>query len=293
MNIAEFTNVHRAYVRGTDVLAGVSFAVEPGQIVALLGKNGAGKTTLIRIAMGMIEAQQGAVKIFGLDPREKPVEVKRRVGYVSEDQILPPFLRVREVVDLHRGLFPTWDDELARHLGERFTIDPEAKIKTLSKGMLAQLHLALVLAIDAKLLVLDEPTLGLDILYRKRFYRQLLDDYMTEQRTLLITTHQVEEIEFMLTNIMIMHHGKIVLDAPVEDLGRRYTQLLVDESSKAEAERLRPIHHETRFGQTVMVFENVDRERLEELGQTATPSLSDLFVALMQRQSRGASSEAA
>jgi len=227
MKIAEFDNVHRAYVAGTDVLAGVSFAIEPGQIVALLGKNGAGKTTLIRIAMGMIEAQEGSVRIFGLDPRADAVEVKRRVGYVSEEQILPPFLRVREVVELHRGLFPTWDDELARRLGEQFAIDPGKRIKHLSKGQARQVALLCAVAHRPELLLLDEPAGGLDPAARRQFLETSIRLLNESGTSILFSSHYMSDVERMADRVVMLHDGRVLIDSALDDLRESYSLALL------------------------------------------------------------------
>jgi len=191
---------------------------------------------------------------------------------------------VRELFDLIASIHPRFSREKAHGFLQGTDLRPELKIKTLSKGMVAQLHLAVVMAIDAQLLVLDEPTLGLDITYRKRFYKRLLEDYMTEERTVLITTHQVDEIAFMLSDIMFIRDGEIILDCPTEEIGNIYAQVVAGGESAVAAEKLGPVYIETRFGQTVMMFENTDKKQLEALGEVSTPSMSDLFVALMQRQ---------
>jgi ABC-2 type transport system ATP-binding protein len=193
-------------------------------------------------------------------------------------------LRVRELFALLTNIHPNFSQEKARQFLEGTDVKMEARIKHLSKGMIAQLHLAVVMAIDAKLLVLDEPTLGLDITYRKRFYRRLLEDYMTEERTLLITTHQVDEIEFMLSDIMFIRDGELILHMQMETVSGKYAQVLVRPADVETARALGPIYEETRFGQTAMVFDGVERERLAQFGDVSTPTLSDLFVALMQRE---------
>ncbi len=267
----------------TEVLKGLSFAIPAGRIYGMVGHNGAGKTTTLNALLGLTDSE-GELSVFGRNPFAERAQLMQDVAFISDVASLPRFLRVRELFDLIEAIHPRFSREKANVFLQGTDLKPNLKLRTLSKGMLAQLHLAVVMAIDAKLLVLDEPTLGLDITYRKRFYRRLIEDYMSEERTLIITTHQVDEIASILTDIMFIRDGEIVLDMPTEELGSVYTQLVANADRTAEAQKLGPVFAETRFGQTVMVFENVKRERLAELGEAATPSLSDLFVALMQRQ---------
>lgn len=266
-----------------NVLRGIDFTIPAGRIYGLLGQNGAGKTTTLNALLGLT-SYGGQLEVLGLDPFRYRARLMNDVAFISDVASLPRFLKVRELLDLVRDIHPAFDRTKAESFLDGTDVTPGLKIKTLSKGMLAQLHLAVVMAIDAKLLVLDEPTLGLDIPYRKRFYRRLIEDYMTEDRTLLITTHQVDEIEFILTDIMFIHEGEIILDTPIDDLGTLYTQVIVAKDRLNEAEKLAPIYAETRFDQTAMVFKNADPAKLEPLGQLSTPSLSDLFVTLLQRE---------
>jgi ABC-2 type transport system ATP-binding protein len=227
MTILEFDGIHRAYERGVDVLDGVSFSVQSGQVVGLLGKNGAGKTTLIRIAMGLLEPQQGNVRLFGLDPREQAVEVKRRVGYVSEDQILPSFLRVEKVLDLHRGLFPDWDDEMARDLIDRFGLPLRSKIRALSKGQARQVALLCAVSHKPELLLLDEPAGGLDPATRREFLEtsiRLLNDTGT---TILFSSHHMTDVERMAGRIVMIHEGKLLLDSELDSLREEHSLALI------------------------------------------------------------------
>jgi len=265
-----------------EILHGLDFDIPPGRIYGLVGHNGAGKTTTLNAILGLT-SYEGTVRVLGEDPFEKRARLMQNVAFISDVASLPRFLRVRELFALLTNIHPNFSQEKARGFLEGTDVKMDARIKNLSKGMIAQLHLAVVMAIDARLLVLDEPTLGLDITYRKRFYRRLLEDYMTEERTLLITTHQVDEIEFMLSDIMFIREGELILHMQMETVSTRYTQLIADPARLAEAQALGPIYQETRFGQTAMVFDGVDRERLATLGTVSTPTLSDLFVALMQR----------
>ena len=266
----------------TEILHGLDFDIPAGRIYGLVGHNGAGKTTTLNALLGLT-SYEGTVRVLGEDPFARRASLMQNVAFISDVASLPRFLRVRELFALLTNIHPNFSQEKARSFLEGTDVRMEAKIKNLSKGMIAQLHLAVVMAIDAKLLVLDEPTLGLDITYRKRFYRRLLEDYMTEERTLLITTHQVDEIEFMLSDIMFMRDGELVLHMQMETVSTKFSQVLVDPVNLAAAEALGPVYSETRFGQTVMIFDGVDRDDLEPLGKVSTPTLSDLFVALMQR----------
>lgn len=266
----------------TEILHGLDFDIPAGRIYGLVGHNGAGKTTTLNALLGLT-SYEGTVRVLGEDPYQKRAALMKNVAFISDVASLPRFLRVRELFALLTNIHPNFDQQKARGFLDGTDVKIEAKIKNLSKGMIAQLHLAVVMAIDAKLLVLDEPTLGLDITYRKRFYRRLLEDYMTEERTLLITTHQVDEIEFMLSDIMFIRDGNLILHMQMETVSTKFSQVLVRPEQAPAAMALGPIYSETRFGQTAMVFDGIDRDRLAQFGDVSTPTLSDLFVALMQR----------
>lgn len=265
-----------------EVLKGIDFTIPAGRIYGLVGHNGAGKTTTLNALLGLTDCG-GQIEVLGKDPFRSRAELMRDVAFVSDVASLPRFLKAKQLLDLVEDIHPKFDRGRAVQFLEGTDVKPGAKIKTLSKGMLAQLHLAVVMAIDARLLVLDEPTLGLDILYRKRFYRRLLEDYMSEERTLLITTHQVDEIEFMLSDVMFMRDGEFILDMPTEELAGRFAQVAVGAGCLDAARALKPIYSETRLGQSVLVFDGVSTSDLSAFGEVSTPSLSDLFVALMQR----------
>lgn len=268
---------------GKEILHGLDFDIPAGRIYGLIGHNGAGKTTTLNAMLGLT-SYEGTIRVLGEDPFARRAKLMENVAFISDVASLPRFLRVRELFALLTNIHPNFSTDKARQFLEGTDIKPEMKIRTLSKGMIAQLHLAVVMAIDAKLLVLDEPTLGLDITYRKRFYRRLLEDYMTEERTLIITTHQVDEIEFMLSDIMFIRDGDLILHMQMETVSEKFTQLVVnDDAAQGAARAYNPVYEETRFGQTVMIFEGVDRALLEPLGRISTPTMSDLFVALMQR----------
>jgi ABC-2 type transport system ATP-binding protein len=266
-----------------EILHGLDFDIPAGRIYGLIGHNGAGKTTTLNAILGL-SSYEGKVSVLGLDPYRHRARLMRDVAFISDVASLPRFLKVRELFRLLSDIHPNFSADKAQDFLSGTDVRPGALIGNLSKGMLAQLHLAVVMAIDAKLLVLGEPTLGLDITYRKRFYRRLLEDYMTAERTLLITTHQVDEIESMLSDIMFIRDGEVVLHAAMDTIPTRFVQMTVDASRLAAAEALHPVFAETRFGQTVMVFDGADHAALEALGTVSTPTLSDLFVALMQRE---------
>jgi len=238
MNIVEIDNVHCTYRRGADALAGVSFAIEPGEVVGLVGKNGAGKTTLMRVALGMLAARQGGVRLFGLDPRRQPVEVKRRVGYVSEDQILPPFLRVEAVVELHRRLFPTWDDAVARRLAERFELPARARIKNLSKGQARQVALLCAVSHRPELLLLDEPAGGLDPAARREFLETSIQLLNEAGSTILFSSHYMTDVERLADRIVMLHAGKVLLDTQLDELQESYSLALVPPGDGGLRERV-------------------------------------------------------
>lgn len=241
MNVLAFENVHRAYDRGEDVLAGVDFSVEEGEVAGLLGKNGAGKTTLIRIAMGMLEPQRGTARVFGLDPRERPLEVKRRVGYVSEDQILPPFLTVAEVVDIHRGLFPTWDDEMAGELAGRFGLSSHARIKSLSKGQARQVALLCAVSHRPELLLLDEPAGGLDPAARREFLETSIQLLNEQGTTILFSSHYMQDVERMAGRVVMLHDGRVLIDDELDALREAHTLAVIPLGAQVTRERVRSL----------------------------------------------------
>jgi ABC-2 type transport system ATP-binding protein len=297
MNVVEFTNIHRAYRRGVDVLDGISFSIEAGQVVGLVGKNGAGKTTLIRIAMGMIDPQQGNVKLLGLDPRRTPLEVKRRVGYVSEDQILPSFLTVGEVIDLHRGLFPNWDDSMERQLRERFDLPRRAKIKSMSKGQARQVALLCAVCHRPELLLLDEPAGGLDPAARREVLETSIQ-YLNEQgSTILFSSHYMTDVERLADRIVMIHEGKLLVDDALDNLQEGYSLALVPHDTKTTSERLRGLESclgvRERAEALHVIFKNdpeTSRITLErELGvagvRCASIALEEMFIELAGGQS--------
>ncbi len=227
MSIAEFNSVHRAYQPSVHVLNGVTFSVNPGEIVGLLGKNGAGKTTLLRIAMGLLEVQAGSVRVFGVDPRDKPLEVKRRAGYVSEEQILPPFLRVRDVLDLHRGLFPTWDNGMARELTRRFRLSLRDRIKTLSKGQARQVALLCAVSHKPELLFLDEPAGGLDPIARREFLETSIRLVNEAGSTILFSSHYMTDVERLAERVVLLHDGRVLIDNQLDELRESFSVALI------------------------------------------------------------------
>lgn len=259
----------------------VSFDIEPGRIVGLIGPNGAGKTTALKAILGLTPFE-GSLEVMGLDPRKQRSEVMQHVCFIADVAVLPKWMRVRQALDLVGALHPRFDRGKADEFLSRTDVRRNSKISSLSKGMVTQLHLALVMAIDARLLVLDEPTLGLDILFRKEFYRALLNDYFDEQKTILVTTHQVEEIQHLLTDLMFINHGKLVLNASMEEVAERFHEVHVRSDAVEQARSLQPLYEQEMFGRRVMLFEGVGAERLSPLGELRNPSISDLFVAKMK-----------
>jgi ABC-2 type transport system ATP-binding protein len=259
----------------------VSFDIPAGKIVGLIGPNGSGKTTTLKAALGLIPFD-GELSVLGFDPRTQRDQLMQDVCFIADVAILPRWLKVGDAIDFVAGVHPRFDRKKAERYLANTKLKPSMKVKQMSKGMVVQLHLALVMAIDAKLLVLDEPTLGLDILYRKQFYQNLLEDYFDENKTIVITTHQVEEIEHILTDLMFIRDGKIVLSASMEELGERYTEVMVSSDKLNAATALQPIDQRTVFGKSVMLFDGVSRAQLAALGETRNPSVADLFVATMK-----------
>jgi ABC-2 type transport system ATP-binding protein len=297
MKVAEFDQIRRAYRRGVNVLDGVSFSIEAGQVVGLLGKNGAGKTTLIRIAMGMIEPQHGKVRLFGMDPREHPIEIKRRVGYVSEDQILPPFLKVSEVIDLHRGLFPTWDDAMAIELARRFDLSPREKIGKLSKGQARQVALLCAVSHRPELLLLDEPAGGLDPAARREFLETSIQLLNEAGSTILFSSHHMTDVERMADRIVMIHEGHILIDNELDQLREDFSLALVPHGPQATRERLMALEDclgvRERTDAMHVVF-RVDAQRsgailARELGisgaRCRSVALEEMFIELVGAQS--------
>ncbi|HST27184.1 MAG TPA: ABC transporter ATP-binding protein [Rudaea sp.] len=265
----------------TVALDNVNLDIEPGRIVGLVGPNGAGKTTALKAILGLAEFD-GQLSVLGLDPRTHRTELMEQVCFIADVAVLPRWLRVGDAVDFVGGVHPRFSREKCEKLLARTKIKPTQRVRELSKGMIVQLHLALVMAIDAKLLILDEPTLGLDILYRKEFYNNLLGDYFDEQKTILVTTHQIEEIEHILTDLLFIKEGKIVLDATMDDVGERFAEVMVNPDKADAARALKPLYERQIFGKSIFLFDGIDKARLAELGELHKPSVADLFVATMK-----------
>ena len=283
--VIEARGLTKRYGKRT-AIDGIDFDIAAGRIVGLIGPNGSGKTTTLKAALGLIPFD-GQLSVLGYDPRTQRDDLMKEVCFIADVAILPRWLRVRDAIDFVAGVHPRFDRSKAERYIANTRLAPGMKVKEMSKGMIVQLHLALVMAIDAKLLVLDEPTLGLDIIYRKQFYQNLLEDYFDEEKTIVITTHQVEEVEHILTDLMFIRDGKIVLAASMEEIGERYTEVMVSADKLTAANALQPIDQRTVFGKSVMLFDSarsggVARSQLAQLGETRNPSVADLFVATMK-----------
>ncbi|WP_460823686.1 ABC transporter ATP-binding protein [Lysobacter olei] len=274
-------NLRKAY-KNKVALDNTTFSIPTGRIIGLIGPNGAGKTTALKAILGLIPFE-GELNVLGRDPRTQRDELMRDVCFIADVAVLPRWIRVKEAIEFVAGVHPRFDRAKCERFLEHTQLKPNLRVREMSKGMIVQLHLALVMAIDAKLLVLDEPTLGLDILYRKQFYQRLLEDYFDEEKTIIVTTHQVEEIEHILTDVMFIRDGKVVLDNDMESLGDRFIEVLVDTAHLDAARGLKPIDERSLpFGKTVMLFDGVPAAQLDPLGETRTPGLADLFVATMK-----------
>jgi ABC-2 type transport system ATP-binding protein len=278
--IIEARGLSKSY-NGTRALDAVNFTIEAGRIVGLIGPNGAGKTTALKAILGLTPFQ-GELRVFGKDPARDRDSLMREVCFIADVAVLPKWLRVAQALDYVAGVHPRFERARAEEFLSKTDIKLKQRVRELSKGMVTQLHLALILAIDARLLVLDEPTLGLDLLYRRQFYDTLVNDYFDKERTILLTTHQVEEIENLLTDVIFIQHGHIALDSAVEGLAERYVQLNVRPDQAGRARELKPFYEREIFGRIAMFFEGRSTEELVPLGEIRTPSIADLFVAKMQ-----------
>src|SRR5213076_603060 len=273
---------------GTTVaLDSIDLRVEEGRILGLIGPNGGGKTTALNAILGLTP-YQGELKVLGRDPWTERDELMRDICFIADVAVLPRWAWVSQALDYVAGVHPRFDRAKAEVFVARTNIRPPAKVRELSKGMVTQLHLAIVMAIDAKLLVLDEPTLGLDILYRKQFYDSLLNDYFDKTRTIVVTTHQVEEVQDVLTDLMFIDRGRIVLECSMEEFDSRYLEVMVNPEHLAAARALKPMHERPVFGRSVLLFDRVDRDQLAALGEIRRPSIADLLVAVMSPHSQNA-----
>ena len=274
---------------GTTVaLDSIDLHVEEGRILGLIGPNGAGKTTALNAILGLT-SYEGELRVLGRDPWSNRDQLMRDVSFIADVAVLPRWIRVSQLLEYMTGVHPKFDRTKAESFLAKTTIERRKKVRELSKGMVAQLHLAIVMAIDARLLVLDEPTLGLDILYRKQFYDSLLNDYFDRSRTIVVTTHQVEEVQDVLTDLMFIDRGRIVLECSMEEFDSRYVEVMVNPEHLAAARALKPVHERQVFGRSVLLFDRVDRGRLEALGEVRRPSIADLFVAVMSQPSQNVS----
>jgi ABC-2 type transport system ATP-binding protein len=282
MAVIEARGIRKAF--GTTMaLDGVDLSVEEGRIVGLIGPNGAGKTTALNAILGLTQ-YEGQLTVLGRDPWTARAQLMRDVAYIADVAVLPRWIRVSQLLDYAGGVHPRFDRAKAEEFLARTAIKRNARVRELSKGMMTQLHLALVMAVEARLLVLDEPTLGLDILYRKQFYDALLNDYFDQSRTILVTTHQVEEIQDVLTDVVFINRGRIVFASSMEQFESRYLEVVVRPDRLAAARALRPIHERQLLGRSVLLVEGADRDQLAALGEVRKPSLADLFVAVMETQ---------
>jgi ABC-2 type transport system ATP-binding protein len=271
----------------TIAVDGINLRVEEGRILGLIGPNGAGKTTVFNAILGLTP-YQGELKVLGRDPWTERDQLMRDACFIADVAVLPRWMRVWQALDYFAGVHPRFDRAMAEGFLAKTTIRLASKVRELSKGMVAQLHLALVMAIDAKLLVLDEPTLGLDILYRKQFYDSLLNDYFDRSRTIVVTTHQVEEIQDVLTDVMFINRGRIVFDCSMDEFESRYLEVMVNAEQLAAARAVKPIYERQVFGRSILLFDGIERQELAALGEVRRPSIADLFVAVLSNQSSAA-----
>ncbi len=279
MTVIEARGLRKVFGK-TVAVDSVNLHVDEGRILGLIGPNGAGKSTALNAILGLTQ-YQGELKVLGRDPWIERDQLMRDVCFIADVAVLPRWMRVTQALDYVAGVHPRFDRAKAEGFLAKTAIKSGSKVRELSKGMVTQLHLALVMAIDARLLVLDEPTLGLDILYRKQFYDSLLNDYFDRSRTIVVTTHQVEEVQHVLTDLMFINRGRIVLDCSMEEFESRYVEVMVHPEQLAAAHALKPVHERQVFGRSILLFELVDRQQLAGLGEIRTPSIADVFVAVM------------
>ena len=279
------SNIRKLY-DGSYALDGIDLEVRQGQITGLIGPNGAGKSTFLQCVLGLIRTE-GNLEVLGLDPRKERHKLLKEVCSITDVAVLPKWMTVNQLLQYMNGVHPGFNLEKCISILSRTNIKQTSKIKVLSRGMVVQLHLSIVMAIDAKILVLDEPTLGLDLVYRKDFYSQLIEDYYEGDKTILISTHQVEEIEGVLSDAVFMNQGRIVMKDSIESINKRFLELRPPQSNLDQARILNPIHERMELGREVMLFENVDSQKLSELGDVRPPFIADLFMAIMESSQKG------
>ena len=282
ISLISISNLNKSY-GSKKVLSGVNLSLNAGQIVGLVGPNGAGKTTCLQAILGLTDFE-GDISVLGHHPRKDRVNMLKDVAYIADVAILPKWLKVSQALSYMQDIHPNFAIEKAKEFLAKTNIILTDKVKNLSKGMVAQLHLALILAIDAKVLILDEPTLGLDILTRRQFYSHLLEDFYTEDKCIVITTHQIEEIEHILTDVAFIQQGKIVLAQSTEDIKERFNLVSVTNEQLPQADELQPLFKNSMMGLTTMLFDNQDKQKLEGLGKVSVPSLADIFVGVMNKE---------
>jgi ABC-2 type transport system ATP-binding protein len=273
-------NLSKRYDK-TVAVDNVSFEIPAGRIIGLIGPNGSGKTTALKAILGL-STYEGQLNVLGFDPHTQRDELMKEVCFIADVAVLPRWIKVSEAIDFVAGVHPKFNRAKCEAYLAHTKLKPAMKVKQMSKGMIVQLHLALVMAIDAKLLVLDEPTLGLDIMYRKQFYQNLLEDYFDENKTIIVTTHQVEEIEHILTDLMFIRDGKIVLSSTMDEVADRFVEVMVSQDQYDAAKAMNPIDERKVFGKSVMLFDGIDRTELNRLGETRNVGIADLFVATMK-----------
>jgi ABC-2 type transport system ATP-binding protein len=280
MSVIEARGLHKSY-RDVQALNGFDLTIEPGRIVGLIGPNGSGKTTAIKTLLGLCHRDSGTLQVLGIDPARNRKAVMRHTAYIADTGILPRWMKVRDLIECFAGLHPNFDPDRVLEALTTTEIRADKKIQTLSKGMHVQLHLALIMAIDARLLVLDEPTLGLDLLFRQKFYHMLVNDYANDERSILITTHEVREIEHLLTDVVFIDHGRVVLNLEMEAIGDHYAKLIAPTANVDAAKALSPISELPTLKGVEFIYRDADRSALAPLGELTTPNLPDLFVAVV------------
>ncbi len=279
-NVIEARGLRKRYGK-TEAVKGINLSIEAGKIVGLIGPNGAGKTSVLKAMLGLTDFE-GELSVLGRNPHTERHALMQDVCFIADVAVLPRWIRVREAIDYVEGVHPRFSRAKCEAFLAKTKLKPAMRVREMSKGMVVQMHLALVMAIDAKLLVLDEPTLGLDVIYRKDFYQTLLNDYFDHEKTIIVTTHQVEEIEHILTDVLFIKDGQISLSATMEELGTRFTEVMVPASQREAAVALKPLDERQVFGKSILLYDNADRAALEALGETRIPGLADIFVATMK-----------